>query len=476
MTRHSLKSIVLLGLLLVPACAAFKDAMTAHSDVVARAGSQDLTVNRLAGLLANSEAPLRPDVARTIAQIWVNYQLLGLAGAEGDSLATTEAADQGMWSAIAQLRTRKFYEIVSKDWVTTDPSSYEQLYNDGELLAAAHILLAKQPTGLVPTANDSVRRDAERLRATVTSANFARLARERSADPGSRERGGDYGVFPRGQMVPEFDAGVLSVAPGQISQVIETQYGFHIIRRSTWDEIKEQFAQAYEGVALARAESVFFDGVERAANVQVRSSAPKLVKAIAEDVDAYRDDRSVVATARSGNLTAGRLAHWIGAFPAQAQMRGQVLSAPDSVIPLFVKNIMRSELLLRMADSAGIQLDSAELAEVRTAFTAGVARTAAMLNLAPHQLADAGADRSARAAVAAARVDEYLGKLLRNEGEYIEVPEQLALVLRSKYESRVVSAGLDRALVRATEMRATADSLAAAGAPPSAVPVPGQPR
>ncbi len=473
MTRLRPKSLLLLGLLAFPACGAFKDAMTAHVDVVARAGSQDLTVAKLAELMANSDAPLRPDVARTIAQIWVNYQLLGLAGAQGDSLNSTAAADQGMWSAVAQLRTRKLYEVIAKDWGKTDPSTYERKYNDGELLAAAHILLAKQPVGLVATANDSIRREADRIAATVTAATFARIAQQRSDDPGSRERGGDYGVFPPGQMVPEFDAGILSVAPGGITKVVETQFGYHIIRRSTWAEIKDQFAQVYEGVAAQRAESVFFDGVEKAANVQVPSSAAKLVKAIAEDVDAYRDDRSVVAKARSGNLTAGRLAHWMAAFPPQSQMRAQVLQAPDSVIPLFVKNVMRSELLLRMADSAEIRLDSTELSEVRAAFRDGVGRTMEALNLAPHQLT--GADQAAREAAAAERVNEYVGALLRNEGQYIEVPEQLALVLRGRYETRVVTAGLDRALAEATRLRAAADSVGTADVPPPAVPLPAQP-
>lgn len=474
MTRLRLIPIALVVLLVASACGAFKDAMTSHVNVVARAGNQELTIDHLAALMANSEMPLRPDAARMLTQIWVNYQLVGQAGAQGDSLATVANADAGMWSAVAQLRTRKFFELVSADWPTPDTSTFEQKYNDGEMLAAAHILLSKEPEGFGPTKNDSIRREADRIAATVTSATFARVARQRSQDPGSKDRGGDYGVFPRGQMVPEFDAGILSVPPGGITKVIETQFGYHVIRRSTWNEIKDQFTEAYVGLAAERAESVFFDGMERTANVQVRSSAPKVVKAIAEDVDAYRDDRSVIATSRRGNLTAGRMAAWVAAFPPQSQIRGQVLQAPDSLIPLFVKNIMRSELLLKAADSAGVTLDTTETAEIRAAFYAGAARIMRQLELAPDQLATAGTTRAERERAAATRVDAYLDRLLKNEGQYIEVPEQMAIVLRDKFETRVVSAALDRALAEATRLRASADSASTASpaVPPSAVPMP----
>jgi hypothetical protein len=214
-------------------------------------------------MMGSSDVPLRADAARALAQLWVNYHLIGTAGAHGDSLATAADADAGMWSAFAQLKTRRFFESISADWGKADSASFEQKYNDGELLAAAHILLAKAPQGLSPTANDSIRREADRIAETVTAETFARVARERSDDPGSKDRGGDYGVFPPGQMVAEFDAGIRSVPPGGITKVVETQFGYHIIRRSTWDEIKDQFAEAYAGIAAQQAESLYFARLER---------------------------------------------------------------------------------------------------------------------------------------------------------------------------------------------------------------------
>ena len=471
MTRLRL-ALVAVILVAATACGALKDAMTSHVDVVARAGSQELTVSQLSAMLANApQVPLRADVARSLAQLWVNYQLLGQAAAANDTLGTVELADRGMWSAIDQMRLNEMYEAHAAAAGALDTSKFRAAYEAGELLGAAHILLTKQPAGLGTAANDSIKREAEQIARTVTSASFARVARARSQDPGSKDRGGDYGVFPPGTMVPEFEDGIRSVAPGSITGVVETQYGYHIIRRSTWDEIKDQFAEQYGQLVQQRAESTFFAAAEAGANIQVKGSAARIVKAIAEDVDAYRGDRTVIATSRSVDLTAGRMAMWVAAFPAQSQIRPQIMEAPDSLIPAFVTNIMRNELLLKRADSLGIVADTARVREAREAFWQAVTGSMTSLGVAPAQL-DTTDDRKAREAFAGNRVNAYLNSLLQSRVEYIDVPEQVVLVLRDRYEARIVPAGLDRALAEATKLRTAADSAAAAQQAPSAVPMP----
>jgi peptidyl-prolyl cis-trans isomerase D len=463
-------------LIAASACGAIKDAMTSHVDVVARAGSQELTVTELADMMANSQVPLRPDVARTIAQMWVNYQLLGLAASKGDTLGTIELANQGMWSTIEQMRLTSMYEQYAKAAATVDTSKFRAAYEAGELLGAAHILISKQPEGLGTAANDSLRREAEAIARTVTSATFARVARARSQDPGSKDRGGDYGVFPPGTMVPEFDAGILSVKPGEITGVVETQFGYHVIRRSTWDEIKDQFASQYANRLAQKAESTFFASAEEGMNIKVKDNAPRLVKAMAEDIDGYRDDRTTIATSRVVDLTAARMSQWMAAFPPASQIRAQLMDAPDSLIPQFVMNIMRNEILLKRADSLGIQPDSATMVEARNAFWGAVSSSMNALQIAPAQLGtDTTDSEAAREALAATRANDYLRKLVRSEVGFVEIPEQIALVLRDRYESRVVPAGLDRAVAEATRLRTVKDSTAAATQPPSAVPMPSAP-
>ena len=82
------------------ACSGLRDALNAHTDWVARAEKAELTVAKLANLLGKSRAPIRKDIAKSIANVWVDYQLLGYAAAHNDSLSDPKELDEAMWPAI----------------------------------------------------------------------------------------------------------------------------------------------------------------------------------------------------------------------------------------------------------------------------------------------------------------------------------------------------------------------------------------
>ena len=60
--------------------------------------------------------------------------------------------------------------------------------------------------------------------------DFARMAKEFSKDTGSKEEGGDLGYFSRGQMVPQFEEAAFKLKPGEMSQPVQSQFGWHIIK------------------------------------------------------------------------------------------------------------------------------------------------------------------------------------------------------------------------------------------------------
>ena len=103
-----------------------------------------------------------------------------------------------------------------------------------DAIRASHILISYK--GALRSETNRDRRDARKLAVKIlkelkSGRDFADLAREHSDGP-SGPKGGDLGRFERGQMVPEFDQAVFRLETGAISEVVETKFGYHIIKRT----------------------------------------------------------------------------------------------------------------------------------------------------------------------------------------------------------------------------------------------------
>lgn len=133
--------------------------------------------------------------------------------------------------------------------------AYEANKNEYEQVKARHILIAFKGSpaaqeGKPELTEEQAKAKAEDLRKQIAGgASFDELAKKESDDLGSGSRGGDLGAFGRGQMVPEFEKAAFEGKVGEVSPVVRTQYGYHIIKvdehsTTPFDQVKTNLERA----------------------------------------------------------------------------------------------------------------------------------------------------------------------------------------------------------------------------------------
>ncbi|MFW5783021.1 MAG: peptidylprolyl isomerase [Spirochaetota bacterium] len=112
-----------------------------------------------------------------------------------------------------------------QDFYDENPEFFEQ----GEQISARHILIDTQELESEAEIEDARQRAEDVRQELIDGADFATVAQERSEGP-SATRGGDLGTFGRGQMVPAFEEAAFALEEDEISQVVESEFGFHVIQ------------------------------------------------------------------------------------------------------------------------------------------------------------------------------------------------------------------------------------------------------
>jgi len=199
---------------------------TAEDKVVATINGKPITDADLA--VADSEigsdmGSMPADQKRmSLVEFLIDNQLFAEAAEESK-------LDQGpaFESRLAYLKRRALRELYFDKIIKGSVSDADarKLYDEQvqklkpeEEAQASHILVATEA-------------EAKDLREKLKNGgDFAALAKEHSKDPGSKDTGGDLGFFTRGQMVPQFEEAVFSMNKGDVSDPVQTQFGWHIIK------------------------------------------------------------------------------------------------------------------------------------------------------------------------------------------------------------------------------------------------------
>jgi len=173
-------------------------------------------------------------------------------------------------------------------------NQHQQQFQVPEQVRVRHILI-KVPSGADQKTVSAAQAKAEDiLKQLQHGANFADLAKKYSDDPGSKAQGGELGFIQHGTTVPEFDRTAFSLQPGQLSGVIRTQFGFHILQVEEKqpahvkpvDEVHDQIladlmqqaqtkaAQAYAAKLLAEAQQNGLNTMASQNHLQVTTTNP----------------------------------------------------------------------------------------------------------------------------------------------------------------------------------------------------------
>ncbi|MBA3903430.1 MAG: peptidylprolyl isomerase [Rhodocyclaceae bacterium] len=326
---------------------------------------QDLTLQQLVSAVADTSIVSREAAERVLAVQLEEREVseaaifpdkfAGLARIDAEAVKSFYEKNRKMFETPEQVRA-EFVVLnlealaqevaVSEDEIKGRYEANAARYKQAEERRASHILIQ------VP--KDAPEADQKAARAKIDSLlqqvkknpnDFAGLAQEHSQDPGSGSKGGDLGFFPRGTMVKPFEDAVFSMKENQTSDVVRSDFGFHIIRLTgiraekgrAFNEVRaeianelkaeaaaKKFAEAAEGFSnmvyeqadslkpaaekykLALRQTGFFDRTNRAAAAPLGGN-DKLVSALFSE-DAIKNKRNTEAVEVAANtLIAARV-------------------------------------------------------------------------------------------------------------------------------------------------------------------------
>ena len=166
---------------------------------------------------------------------------------------------------------------VKPEAVTDFYQKNQDKFQQGPRVRASHILITV-PQGADAAAKQQAKTKAEGiLKDLKAGKDFAAAAKENSQDPGSAVNGGDLGFFEQGQMVPPFEQAAFALKPGEMSELVESQFGYHIIKVAEkqgqrvvpLDEAKGQIEQ-YLGQQNRQAETqAFVNALKAKAKIEI---------------------------------------------------------------------------------------------------------------------------------------------------------------------------------------------------------------
>jgi hypothetical protein len=461
------KLLLVAGVLLAAACGDAKNMFVAKGKVAAQAGDLTLSPERLAEILSGPRGMrVTKDAAGYVTSLWVDYALFAQAVAEGKLPRDSVSAAKALWPELAELRTTHWHDSIVARRPPTDPSALDSLYSGDEVRVFQHILFGTAQNA-TPATKAAARKQAEATLGRIKGgADFGKLASDLSSDPGSKRDNGYLPPARRGQFVPQFDSAGWALPPGGLSGVVETQFGYHIIRRPEVGDVRDRLTEFLGQRGSQKSDSVYMDQLATANQLEVAKNAAADMKAAVQNPEASRASRKELTTFKGGKLTVAEYLKWVRALPPPyvAQLR----VANDSALRQFARVLSLNLLLLKQADSAKVNITPDEWKQLYARYTDAVDSLKSDMGF-------TAADTTLPDSAVAAKLSQYFDGLVAGKVRMRPVPSALGTVLRERGHYRVDEVGVSRAFELAQAETAKDSARGGAGAGPGMQRAPGGP-
>jgi hypothetical protein len=329
-------------------------------NVVARSGEWTLTESRLADLLVLAQPfPLETEPAAELARHWIGASAMAQRAAAGEAFDSDEAVEASTWleRREALLTLERVSRIGSP--MSEDP---RVVFDRSEVRLVAHVLRQVGPE--TPAAERELqRRTSDRILATLVRGGSWDAAVSESEDLDTKRSAGLLGLFGPGELPPALDRATFRLQPGQVSAVIESPLGFHILYRPRYEDVSDLFATRFRERRLYEADAAANAEVLQERRATRSPDAPALLRRMAGLPRTWLASETEVVTWQGGALTEGTVAHYVAGLPAAS--RAEMANGADSTLAAFVDDLSVRELRVADARAQDLALDDAMLAQLR---------------------------------------------------------------------------------------------------------------
>lgn len=251
------KIIVLLGCFIASVLLVGTMVSAEEKEIIAKIGDQTITMSdleQIIGYLSNNRQSMieqNPQVKESILRQYVQSIVISqLAKKEGFDKKPEVSQKLNFYSN--SLISNLYLEQQIGDKVTVSEEETKAYYDEHknefttpEMVKARHILVKVDPSAPEEEKKQVYQKAEGILKQVQDGEDFAELATELSDDSHTQSKGGDLGFFSRGKIVKPFEDVAFQIKPGETSGIVETQFGYHIIRV---EDRKEETLHSYDSM------------------------------------------------------------------------------------------------------------------------------------------------------------------------------------------------------------------------------------